>query len=174
MKSKLMSDHREIDELLAQLLLAFELGNVGTVFKKLDLFWARLAMHIRAEHLQLFPAILEASKTKPPPGKITHETVIETIDQLHEDHDFFMRELASAIKIMREINPHSMDETKKQFLEVQNKVSAVAEKLKIHNEIEETKVYRWTVDLMVPAECWVLGKQIQEELDNIPPRFKKH
>lgn len=31
------------------------------LYQKLDLFWARLAVHIRAEHLHMFPALLRAN-----------------------------------------------------------------------------------------------------------------
>lgn len=56
----LASDHAELDELLGELFAAFEAGEIELIYRTLDLFWARLAMHIRAEHLHLFPAILGA------------------------------------------------------------------------------------------------------------------
>lgn len=174
MKNKLLSDHRELDKLLEEFLSVLASGSAADALETLDRFWARLAMHIRAEHLHLFPAILAASKTKSLHGKTTPETIDRTIKELHEDHDFFMRELAAAIKIMREIKPLMPDDTKKRLLRVQKKVSAVTEKLKIHNELEETKVYQWAEHLLIPAECWVLDMQIQKELENLPPRFGKY
>ena len=56
----LAEDHEALDKALSALLAALDEGDSATAFARLDLFWARLAMHIRAEHLQLFPAILRA------------------------------------------------------------------------------------------------------------------
>ena len=53
--------------------------------------WARLAVHIRTEHLHLFPAIARRVNAAE-----------RAIDRLRADHDFFMRELAQAIAILRE------------------------------------------------------------------------
>jgi hypothetical protein len=65
-----------------------------------------LVVHIRAEHLQLFPALLAASDGRqhvevddaPAPG-VKHMAV----ERLREDHDFFMRELAGAVNAAREL-----------------------------------------------------------------------
>ena len=58
MKDLLTSDHAEIEEIENLLFAAFETGVAEQVFGKPDIFWTRLAMHIRAEHLHLFPAIM--------------------------------------------------------------------------------------------------------------------
>jgi hypothetical protein len=61
MNNLLASDHDELDELLDKLFASFDAsGSVEQIYQKLDLFWARLAVHIRAEHLHLFPLILGA------------------------------------------------------------------------------------------------------------------
>lgn len=60
MKEQLARDHGELDLLFAELRVAFEAGDIREIHLRLDLFWARLAVHIRAEHLQLFPAIVRA------------------------------------------------------------------------------------------------------------------
>lgn len=57
----LVRDHAEVDALFCELSPAFARGGAREVFEKLDYLWARLAVHIRAEHLQLFPALLAAS-----------------------------------------------------------------------------------------------------------------
>ena len=62
MKDLLISDHLELDTILGQLFSALDKGAAGEVYQNLDFFWARLAMHIRAEHLHLFPAILKAAR----------------------------------------------------------------------------------------------------------------
>jgi hypothetical protein len=56
----LTDDHSEIDTVASDLLAALEDGDKLQVFARLDLLWARLAVHKRAEHLCLFPSILEA------------------------------------------------------------------------------------------------------------------
>lgn len=39
----------------------FDRGGARGVFERLDYLWARLAVHVRAGHLHLFPALLAAS-----------------------------------------------------------------------------------------------------------------
>ncbi len=55
--------------------------NSTEIFEKLDIFWARLAMHIRAEHLHLFPVTLKALESKDDPD---YKAAAKAIDQLHE------------------------------------------------------------------------------------------
>ncbi len=62
--SVMTDDHSELGRLIDDLLAALDEGNKALGFERLDLLWARLAVHIRAEHLCLFPSILDAS-----PGK---------------------------------------------------------------------------------------------------------
>ena len=59
--SVLAGDHSEIDRLTVNSLAALEDGDKSKAFAALDLLWARLAVHIRAEHLCLFPTILSAN-----------------------------------------------------------------------------------------------------------------
>src|ERR1044072_7340629 len=61
----LVNDHAEVDALLRGLWDAFEGGEAEEVLAKLDYLWARLAVHIRAEHLHLFPALLAAAASGP-------------------------------------------------------------------------------------------------------------
>ena len=93
-------DHHSVDEVLKQLLTALDNKDVQTSYAKLDLLWARLAVHIRAEHLHLFPAVTKHSSEA---GAIVKE--------LRTDHDFFMKELARAIGILREQIVGTTDET---------------------------------------------------------------
>ena len=168
MNNILISDHRELDEMLSQLFSAIDTGVTAKVFEKLDMFWARLAMHIRAEHLHLFPAILNAVETKKNPSL---ESVQNAIEQLHNDHDFFMRELATAVKLMREINKSDSQDFSKEISIVHEKVSAVSQKLKEHNQLEESKVYDWAETLLKKSERTILNEKMQKELNNLPPRF---
>jgi Hemerythrin HHE cation binding domain len=93
----LSDDHEAVYEVLQQLVTALNKKDVQTSHAKLDLLWARLAVHIRAEHLHLFPAI--ASKSS---------EAQSIIDKLRADHDFFMRKLAQAIGVLREL-PTNLD-----------------------------------------------------------------
>ena len=53
-------DHEALDEVLQRLESSLEKHELISSFESLDLFWARLAVHIRAENVRLFPAILSA------------------------------------------------------------------------------------------------------------------
>ncbi len=167
MNDLLTKDHRELDELLGGLFRALEKQDEPEIFKTLDIFWARLAMHIRAEHLHLFPAILKNAESKTP-GDL--ESVQNSIDGLRSDHDFFVRELAAAVKMMRELIYFRQIRDEKLPLVIE-KVNAVVELLKKHNEIEETNTYQLAEKLIEGAERDALNLLIQKELDKLPPRF---
>ncbi|HEU5130815.1 MAG TPA: hemerythrin domain-containing protein [Pyrinomonadaceae bacterium] len=156
-------DHAELGELLNELDAALEANDAARTHATLDLFWARLAMHIRAEHLHLFPAISRISNDQAlAPGEPEN-----TIAKLREDHDFFMRELSQSIAITR----NAKENTAEQLAEVSKKIAAVRARLVKHNEIEETGIYVWSSSLLTEAEQSELTTQIQKELENLPPRF---
>jgi hypothetical protein len=54
----LAPDHAALHDVLSQLHTALNSGDVAGSHSQLDLFRARLAVHIRAEHLYLFPAVM--------------------------------------------------------------------------------------------------------------------
>src|SRR6185436_15563538 len=56
-KSLLEDDHESLGQLLTELDGELANHNFPHAFELLDLFWARLAIHIRAENLHLFPAL---------------------------------------------------------------------------------------------------------------------
>jgi hemerythrin-like domain-containing protein len=172
MNNLLTSDHQELDEMLGQLFSAIDTGVAEEIFAKLDMFWARLAMHIRAEHLHLFPAILNAVKSNEQMDKnLSLKSVQNAIERLHNDHDFFMRELATAVKLMREINKSNLQDISKKLITIHEKVSAFSQKLKEHNELEESEVYGWAETLLDQSELRILNEKMQKELDNLPQRF---
>ena len=162
--SVLAHDHSEIDILSDDLLAGLGEGDKLKVFARLDLLWARLAVHIRAEHLCLFPSILQADFTMKSDGPQYHE-VRSAIDQLRLDHEFFMRELGASIKIMRQEN------ASEQFREVHRSVVAIKSRLTKHNQLEENHVYKWVNVLFGEAERLALAARVKRELENIPPRF---
>lgn len=146
----LSDDHDAVDEVLKQLLTALQNRDTQTSHAKLDLLWARLAVHIRAEHLHLFPVIAErVGETAP------------IIVNLRADHEFFMRELAEAVGILREETLASVLDT----------VREVEKRLTSHNEIEEKQVYHWVGSVLTDSEQTALAARINAELEKRPPRF---
>ncbi len=173
----LAHDHSELDELLAAVFSALATGKFEQSFESLDIFWARLAMHIRAEHLHLFPALLGAVDALEQKKEVSRGPSLEvarsTIAQLQEDHDFFMRELTAAIKQLRELRDHKHDDEPAVLLNVQERIIAVSRRLEAHNALEESQVYRWAGVLLAPQERIVLNESMQKELGNLPPRFSQ-
>ena len=157
---RLSDDHQAVSEVLAQLLTALSNKDVKTSHSRLDLLWARLAVHIRAEHLHLFPAVI---------NRVSEAQAI--IEDLRADHDFFMHELARAIGILRELTNTVGDEAKLEA--VGAAVRAVEKRLATHNEIEENQIYRWASTILTQPEQLELLAQINAELENRPPRFSK-
>ena len=171
----LAEDHEALDKGLSALLAALDEGDSATAFARLDLFWARLAMHIRAEHLQLFPATLRALHGET--GDRVDETPAtaearEAIAQLHRDHDFFMHELAGAVKVMRDHQTTAGVDSTSEIESVRQMIATVRDRLEAHNKLEEELVYRLPAKLLEPEEQSALEAQIREELMNLPPRFR--
>ena len=166
----LAEDHEALDKLLSALLAALDRRDAPAAFARLDLFWARLAMHIRAEHLHLFPAILSAlqgdtSKRIDEASAATEAR--EAIAQLRRDHDFFMHELAGAIKVMRDrrTSTSKIETVRQMMAELRNRLEA-------HNKLEENLVYRLPAKLLEPEEQTALELQIGYELKKLPQRFR--
>lgn len=154
---RLSDDHHAVSEVLKELLTALNNKDVETSYSKLDLLWARLAVHIRAEHLHLFPAIASRLTEAQP-----------MIDRLRADHDFFMRELARAVGILREL---PIDEGK--LAAVGDTILEVEKRLATHNKIEEDQIYRWSSTILTELEQLQLLDRITAELENRPPRFSR-
>ena len=104
-ESVLEDDHASLEQLLIELDGELAKPNLHHAFELLDLFWARLAVHMRAENLHLFPALTNA-----PTSLFTGKGSLPTPEEAHNlllrlrsDHDFFVQELAKTIKVMREM-----------------------------------------------------------------------
>ena len=76
--SLLEEDHESLAQLLAELDAELAEPNIARAFALIDLFWARLAVHIRAEHLHLFPAITNA-----PDSLFTGKGTLPTSEEAH-------------------------------------------------------------------------------------------
>ncbi|MGD9563285.1 MAG: hemerythrin domain-containing protein [Pyrinomonadaceae bacterium] len=162
----LESDHDELDGLLHSTFASIESADAARAFHDLDLFWARLAIHIRAEHIRLFPAVREIAAYLSQPNEIC-----DLLDELRHDHDFFMRELARAVKAMRLV--FDFGNEAETFVVVREMLLGVKERLNRHNRIEETKIYPLVSSpLMTPEQVERLQAEVTKELANIPPRFR--
>lgn len=170
----LLDDHAEVDGLFRDLLAALEGKEKAQIFARLDLLWARLAVHIRAEHLHLFPSIIGAlgkpsnlSSIDVPPAA----NVGEVLERLREDHDFFMVELAKAVNAARELVKRENEHTADQILEIKQRVLAVRDRLQEHNRLEEEQVYLWPKMLLPAEERAELSARMRREIENLPPRL---
>lgn len=167
----LEDDHASLGQLLSEVNAELAKRNIARAFALLDIFWARLAVHIRAENLHLFPALASspaASLTKA--GSPTAEEVKNVLARLRSDHDFFMKELARMIKVMRTIAVSQEDH----FGEVEDllqSLTRIASRLEEHNRLEETQAYRWPILLLDEQELVRLCDCLRQELQNLPPRF---
>jgi hemerythrin superfamily protein len=161
---RLSDDHHAVSEVLNQLLAALDNKDAQTSFAKLDLLWARLAVHIRAEHLHLFPAVT---------NRLTESSeALGLVEVLQTDHDFFMRQLARAIGILRELRRTVLtagDEAK--LNSVGEAVREIERRLATHNELEEKQIYLWSSTILTEPEQLELLAKINAELENRPPRF---
>jgi len=153
-QQRLSDDHQAVGEVLMQLRTALKTKDVELSYSKLDLLWARLAVHIRAEHLHLFPAVTT---------RFTEAQ--EVVEKLRADHDFFMTELARAVNTLRE----SPDEAS--LNSVLDVVLEVEKRLAKHNEIEENQIYRLASSMLTEPEQAELATRINVELKHRPSRF---
>ena len=171
----LAGDHAELDELLRALDDALAGGDAAAAFARLDLFWARLAMHIRAENLHLFPTILAALADESEKFERLTSALSEAranIAQLRVDHDFFMHELARAVKVLRDLIRTPGDECALNVVrDVSQSISVLAARLAAHNRLEEERVYRLPAILLGAAEQAELAANVERELGKLPPRF---
>jgi hemerythrin-like domain-containing protein len=169
----LAKDHSALDKLLKTLFAALDNAETAAVFERLDFFWARLAMHIRAENLHLFPAILSRLEEVPQANQFLLTATREAIAQLRADHDFFMHELAAAIKAMRRLKANGHSESESHTMdEVRASITAITRRLESHNQIEEELVYGLPAKVLTLSEQRTLTAGIERELQNLPPRFE--
>ena len=167
----LEDDHQSLNNLFVELDAELAKTHVARSFELLDLFWARLAMHIRAENLHLFPALAQTSAEELT-GKDnmpTVEGVQEVLGRLRKDHDFFMKELANLIKQMRQIANQNVSIEDVEAL--RQRLSVLRDRLAEHNRLEEEHVYIWPSLLFDQQALVELAEHIKHELNNLPPRF---
>ncbi|HEU4931454.1 MAG TPA: hypothetical protein VFT48_05205, partial [Pyrinomonadaceae bacterium] len=155
-RQRLSDDHRAVDQVLKQLGAALHSNDTTASYSKLDLLWARLAVHIRAEHLHLVPAVLNGlSGSTDEVAEPNLGEAKSVVENLRADHEFFMHELARAIGILRE-HP----ESEAHLNSVRDIVLAVEKQLANHNEIEENQIYRWAGTILTEEEQINLATRI--------------
>ena len=164
-------DHESLDQLLTKLDQELAAPAEDRAFELLDLFWARLAVHIRAEHLHLFPALVNAASQFSGDDSLpSFAEVEEMIAELRSGHDFFMKELADMMKNARDIREQhaSFDEDGRRLRE---RLSAIRTRLRVHNQLEEEHVYVWPTRVLDQQTLAALLSNLRHELENLPPRF---
>ena len=155
---------------------ALDAGDVAVSHAKLDLFWAQLAVHVRAEHLHLFPAVMKGLSDMAADHSVapTLNQGRLAIERLRADHEFFMHGLAQAIGILRDLlkatDRHAVDNG---IRIVRDAVHEIEERLVLHNQLEENKIYRWVTTILNEQEQAELATRINAELANRPPRFSR-
>ena len=171
-ESLLGDDHESLAELITELDSELKKANAARAFELLDLFWARLAVHIRAENLHLFPAIATAA-----PSLFTGKGSLSTSEEAHNillqlrsDHDFFMKELAEMMKAARVLAGRE-EVPRKEIKKLRQRMTDIRKRLETHNLLEEGLVYTWPSLLFDQKSVAALGDRLRHELENLPPRF---
>lgn len=176
MNALLAHDHADLDVLLDELFATLDADDVERSHAQLDLFWARLAVHIRAEHLHLFPALLRtlSERQKSEGGAPSLTEAQEMIALLRHDHDFFMRELARGVNVLRELTTTLPDDetVAARLQDVRQTLTTVSRRLAEHNRTEEANIYRWAVTALSAAEQSQLSDNLRWEIENMPSRFE--
>jgi hypothetical protein len=171
-------DHKLMQEVLADLTSLLQKRDVNWSFELLDLFWSQLAVHIRAENVCLFPAILNAPREafKRDRGLPSYEEVKSTIDSLRGDHTFFVDQIAQVLRRIRELlaEPEmSRVGVEATLKEIQTTMEAVAERLETHWRIEEKQVYRWPELLLTRDQYELLTSVLGGEVEKMPRRVER-
>lgn len=111
----------------------------------------RLAVHIRAEHRAVFPALAGGADLE------------DCLAALREDHDAFMAALAPAVQALA---AHPADPAPARLA-----LAQVLPRLAAHNALEESKVYPRADALAEPARG-ALRLGVRRELAALPPRYR--
>jgi len=171
-ESLLEHDHESLDQLLTELDAELTKPNIVRAFEVLDLFWARLAVHIRAENHHLFPALANT-----PAARFTGKGSLPTSEEAHNmllrlrsDHDFFMKELARMIKAARGFRV-SQEAGREEAEELRKRLAVIRKRLETHNRLEEKLVYTWPALLFDEQTVAKLCDHVRHELETLPPRF---
>lgn len=168
----LKTDHEVLDEMLNQLIIQLGKPDLPWAFETMDLFWGSLAIHIRAENICLFPAILNAPRDRfGANGVPKYEEARSIIEQLRNDHNFLMTQLGQSMKALRAIILHPEYSIGVTLAELRERIESVADRLREHDAVEEQKVYLWPRTLLDPDTLERLDAGVRTEIENMPSRF---
>jgi hemerythrin-like domain-containing protein len=172
-ETTLENDHHSLAKLLGELEAGLVQGNISHSFDLLDSFWARLAVHIRAENLALFPTLSEvpSNQFNAANDLLSFAKAEELLSRLRADHDFFMKELASMVKVMRRMK-ETDSASSDQLEDLRKRLTVIDERLREHNRLEEEQVYKWPTVLLDAQTLSELHNRIRREIGNVPSRFK--
>ena len=172
MSERLAHDHAELGNLLVEVKAALDTKDVARMHASLDLFWARLAVHIRAEHLHVFPVIEGAFSRSNEKGPSTIEA-LRVIEELRRDHNFFMSELSEAVVITRGVmTTADRQAAEQQIRDLEAKIAAVEARLAEHNRVEEEGIYQWAGYFLSASQESTLAENVKKELENMPRRWR--
>ena len=171
----LSNDHVELGALLLELLSSLDEANVDEAYARLDTLWARLAVHIRAENVQVFPDILRALDAQTAAARQEVETSARlraSIERLRSDHDVFMSELKDAVKAMRPvIDDRDGKRTAVVLQSLRDRLGALEGAFESHNR-EEDSVYPMAASVLDSAEMGDLMERVRRELVALPLRLR--
>ncbi|MBK6426331.1 MAG: hemerythrin domain-containing protein [Blastocatellia bacterium] len=171
----LSDDHVELGALLMELLRSLDEANVDEAYARLDTLWARLAVHIRAENVQVFPDILRALDAQTATGRQDVKRTARlraSIERLRSDHDVFMSELKDAVKAVRTVSDdRDGKRTPAVFRSLRDRLGALEGVFENHNR-EEDSVYPMAASVLDSAEMADLMNRVRRELAALPPRLR--
>jgi hypothetical protein len=85
-----------------------------------------------------------------------------------------MNQLSNAVNLLRDAQsqpPGPPDINPRE--EVRRIINAVSNRLRVHDQLEEEQVYKWTDTILTAAEGKRLTAALRHELENMPPRFAR-
>ena len=150
--ASLTADHQAMEPLILEAEKALASAVAGAAFTALDRLWMRLAVHIRAEHKGVFPALGSA-----------RPDLMDELGTLRQDHDFFMATLAVVVRGMESPAPD--------FAKAGAMLEAVRTRLVSHNALEEGVIYMMA-DQLPPDACGQVVEVIARELAFLPGRYR--
>ena len=171
----LSNDHLELGALLLELLNSLDEANADEAYARLDTLWARLAVHIRAENVQVFPDILRALDAQRAAGRqdVEQSALLRaSIERLRSDHDVFMSELKDAVKAVRKvIDDRDGKQASVVLRSLLHRLGTLERAFENHNR-EEDSVYPMAASVLDSAVMDDLMNRVRRELAALPPRLR--
>ncbi len=165
----LINDHESLNKLLLELMGLVRRSDFRWSFELLDLFCAQLAVHIRAENVCLFPAILNAPNNRFTEAGLEITALRETIEKLKHQHSMLTEELKKSASLMRELLDNVENGENGGLTDAMAKsLTAVGILLAEHQELEEREVCPAAKLVLDPAEFVRLEEAVEQETHKLP------